>query len=289
MGAENKKIKDTDIEVSAGSRADRYWRDRGFRDLYKSFRKPGMSPPAGNPYETVKKKFKVKALEFGNWVPIEMRYNYLVGTIVAMHDIKLITRLRSFGLNVLSVAYGARGSGQALAHYEAFTRTINITRYPRGGSFAFSGGVGSLAHEYGHFLDYYYGIRSKNQSGSQALSGGQSTVTTFSEAELKDPGPWGAMSRLLQAIIWKDGEKTDYYLRVRKIGSDYWYRRNELFARCFEQFIQVRLNKKGIDNTFLTKSRKYDEVGKVYMKADEFKRIEPLVEKVLVAIRKIKV
>src|SRR4051812_39491325 len=103
----NKKIKDTDIDVSSGSRADRYWKQRGFRKLYGSFRSPAMSAPQGNPYDIVQSTYKVKALEFGNWVPIEMRFNYLIGSIVAMHDIQRVTRLRSFGMRALSLSFGA--------------------------------------------------------------------------------------------------------------------------------------------------------------------------------------
>jgi len=44
----------------------------------------------------------------------------------------------------LALAFGARGSGAASAHYEPSLKVINLTRN-RGG--------GSLAHEWGHFLD----------------------------------------------------------------------------------------------------------------------------------------
>ncbi len=44
----------------------------------------------------------------------------------------------------LGVAFGARGHGGALAHYETSTKAINLAR---------NAGAGSLAHEWGHFLD----------------------------------------------------------------------------------------------------------------------------------------
>jgi hypothetical protein len=45
----------------------------------------------------------------------------------------------------LGLAIGARGTGNSLAHYEPDLRVINLTR---------AGGVGSLAHEWGHALDH---------------------------------------------------------------------------------------------------------------------------------------
>lgn len=287
----NRKIKDSSLQVSSGSRADRYWADRGFQQLYSEFRKPSMKPPAEDPYSVVKKKYKVKAVEFGNWVSIEMRYNYLIGCVIAMDDINRATKLRSFGFQSLSLSFGARGSGRALAHFEPWSDTINITRFSRGESFESSGGVGSLAHEYGHFLDYFFGIRTKNNSGSRALSGGQRTATKFTPEELADPGAWGAMSRTLKAIIWKnETEHSDYYKRVAAYAgdSDYWIRRNELFARAFEQYIQVKLQGLNIANSFLTKQRKYDIMGDVYLRKDEFKKIIPLIDKVIAALRKLK-
>jgi len=44
----------------------------------------------------------------------------------------------------LSIAFGARGNGAGKAHYEPATTAINMTKFAGGGS---------LAHEWGHFLD----------------------------------------------------------------------------------------------------------------------------------------
>lgn len=46
--------------------------------------------------------------------------------------------------NRLSIAFGARGSGNALAHYEPMREVINLTKMR---------GAGSLAHEWGHAFD----------------------------------------------------------------------------------------------------------------------------------------
>lgn len=285
--APNQKIKDTDLQVSRFSRADRYWKARGFEELFRKLRTPQMRIPAEDPYTVMSRRYKTRALEFGNWVSIEMRYNYLIGSIVAAEDIQQITGLKNFGYGILALSFGARGGGRALAHFEPREKVINLTRFPRGMSFTSGGGLGALAHEYGHFLDYHFGVRTTNASGSQALSGGRSTTTTFNEKELSDPGAWGAMSRFLQAVIYAKDDLTTYYRRVReKAGENvYWYRRNELFARAFEQYIQYKLEKKGITNTMLTQ-RKYESA--MYWRPEEFAPLVPLLDQVLKKMRAIK-
>lgn len=46
----------------------------------------------------------------------------------------------------LAIAFGARGSGNAAAHYEPLRKVINLTKMH---------GAGSLAHEWWHGLDDY--------------------------------------------------------------------------------------------------------------------------------------
>lgn len=282
MKAVNKKIKDSDLEVSGGSRADRYWSREGFAELYKRFRKPQLQAPQGDAYEYLKKKNGVLAVEFGNWVPIDIRYNYLIGSIVAMHDISLVTGFKKFGFNRLSIAFGSRGSGGAPAHYEPARDTINITRYSRSAGrsgFSTDGGIGALAHEYGHFLDYFFGTKVYNNSGSRALSGGDLVRTRFTDTELAHKGLWGDFNRLLDRIINEPaGGHTEYYERVIKIGSVYWYRKNELFARCFEQYVQHALEKKGITNLLLTQN-KYE--SRAYWSREEFKPIIPFMSRLI--------
>lgn len=50
----------------------------------------------------------------------------------------------------LSIAFGARGSGNAAAHYEPLHKVINLTKMH---------GAGSLAHEWWHGLDDSLGVK----------------------------------------------------------------------------------------------------------------------------------
>ncbi|HMT36897.1 MAG TPA: hypothetical protein PKC41_13635, partial [Chitinophagaceae bacterium] len=64
--------------------------------------------------------------------------------------------------------------------------------------------------------------------------------------------------------------------------SDYFVRRNEIFARLFEQYISYKLQKINIYNKFLCVT-KYDR--RIYMKPDELKKVIPLFDLLLQKIR----
>lgn len=91
--------------------------------------------------------FKIRGGEFGNWLDDKDRQANMnfafdsfkdIGTALGIED-------ESVGLNgKLAIAFGARGSGNALAHYEPLREVINLTKMK---------GAGSLAHEYFHAID----------------------------------------------------------------------------------------------------------------------------------------
>lgn len=108
----------------------------------------------------------------------------------------------------LGIAFGARGRGRALAHYESALHVINLTKLK---------GAGSLAHEWGHALDAYLGTH---------LDFGK--INSFASASsvnrLNDRGPIGAaMAEVRQAIRYKELTEADikaaYYAEVQKIKA----------------------------------------------------------------------
>lgn len=278
------KIVDSNAEISAGSRADLYWKTAGVMELFKKLR-PGLNVPENfikNPDNTIK-QFKLKAVAFGNWVTIEDRINYTAVMFLSFYDMNKVVRFNSnIGLNNLSVTFGDRGFPKSLAHYNPGSILININRYKRGASskefrFLTSGGVHSFAHEYGHFLDYFAGGVLEPTANYYACTGGHSVA----RYKLLINSPIRAkVDDILFKIMWqKTGKLTEYYSALVALVNDeesgfgeYWIRRNELFARAFEKYIQFELNEMGIKNHFLTKTRYTDFV---YVPDNHFKTLVP--------------
>lgn len=91
--------------------------------------------------------FGLRGVEYGNWMDDESSRNHTQRAGEAFHDLATVLGIdkKEISLNGrLSLAFGARGKGNALAHYEPGRKVINMTKLKGGGS---------LAHEWGHALD----------------------------------------------------------------------------------------------------------------------------------------
>lgn len=292
-------------DVPYKGRADQFWRDKLkviFTPNNKQIRS-GSEIPKSYEYDNldfVENYYGLRAIEFGNWLSQQDRKNYLSGLGLALFDLHQVLGFSAKTISLkkkISVAFGARGRGSALAHFEPDTFAINITRYsrPKKGASAkrgfdrtdlltASGGVGSFAHEYGHALDYYGGtFIQKTDSG--ALSGGRSEREKPNFLLMKKNTIEGLMEKLLNKIIWQTDKKhSAYYERLKKGKlSDYYFRRNELFARAFESYVHFKMQKKKHNNIFLAES-KYDP--KVYLNIAEMKKLEVDFDKLINAIKK---
>lgn len=283
------KLQDTGSVVGNGSRLERYWQNRGFEQFYKKYRKGVSLPINFQTVDSVQKAidiFKLNEIGFGNWCSQEDRFNYISALTISLYDINKVCKFEknNIGLNgVVSFTFGARGKSAALAHFEPSTFIINTTRYKTGSTpketrFLYTGGSGAIAHEYGHALDAYFGIFKESYPGIALLSGGKSVDTKFSF----EPSPLRKqMNALLTAIIWEKPYSTHsrYYKRLlANFESDYWFQRTEIFARTFEQYIQYKLFKSGIQNRFLTNT-KY--TPRAYMKEAELQKVVPLFDALL--------
>lgn len=282
------KLQDTVPDIGSGSRLENYWKSQMFEQFYKKFRS-GMRLPSQfhtvQSVQSIVKLFKLHGIGFGNWVTQEDRFNYVSALIISLYDIDKVIKFKgNMGLSSLvSFSFGARGNGSALAHFEPSNFVINITRYSNGQEakdvrFVNTGGAGSVAHEYGHALDYYFGYF----HGNNALSGGDSV----SKQPMKGSSPLvGLMNEVLKAAIWNAPEKlSDYYSRLTKnYGGDYMFRRCEIFARLFERYVQLKLRDIGILNKFLTET-KYSE--NAYPTEREMKFIIPKMDALISAMSK---
>jgi hypothetical protein len=95
--------------------------------------------------------FGFKGGEYGNWMSQLDRQGSLDMGFDALKDLAAALKISDRDISYqgeLSIAFGARGSGNAVAHYEPMRQVINLTKLR---------GAGSLAHEWWHGLDDFLG------------------------------------------------------------------------------------------------------------------------------------
>ncbi|GEM_PF-5957298 len=91
--------------------------------------------------------FGIRGVEYGNWMDRESseHHTQMLGlSFMDLSDILGIPVNHVSHGGKLAIAFGSRGSGNASAHYEPGKKAINMTKFKGGGS---------LAHEWGHFMD----------------------------------------------------------------------------------------------------------------------------------------
>lgn len=161
------------------------------------------------------KDFRFKGLQYGNSMSDDEREYHTKWTIQSFSDLSDILGISVDKItlnNRLGIAFGARGHGNALAHYEPSTKIINLTA---------SNGFGSLAHEWGHFLDNVVSNISKNDKGAGMASCGsiKEEGRTF---EKYDDIPDGAIIEINKMRFYYDkSSKSNYNLKRLKAGETY--------------------------------------------------------------------
>lgn len=212
--------------------------------------------------------FPFRGVEFGNWVTQLERAACLNEAYDALHDLADILGVSPDAItlgNQLAMAFGARGSGKALAHYEPIKRVINLTKKK---------GAGSLAHEWFHALDNYLCI----QEGQGLLYATENPTTVKAETLSS------AISQLRAKI-----KQSDFYSRSQKIdeykSKPYWATMVELTARAFEKYIITKLEEKGHINDYLANIKTLNEFSRPdvypYPTNEEIKSIAPYYDQLL--------
>lgn len=175
-------------------------------------------------------EFAIRGGEFGNWLSEKDKQTNLNMAYEAFCDIAEALDIDRKDVSLggkLAIAFGARGKGSALAHYEPDLRVINLTKMK---------GAGSLGHEWGHALDFI----SREFLGEKPEERKQfSEVMKWkTEAGKKVPTDFFKNSQSFDAIY-------------SKCDKGYWSSDEEMFARAFACYLEDRLEELGGKSDYL--------------------------------------
>lgn len=209
-------------------------------------------------------KLGMRGVQFGNSVTDEERQHHLTKASEAFADMADVLGLPDEFISMggkLGIAFGARGKAGASAHYEPSTKVINLTR---------NNGVGSLAHEWGHFFD-------NMQAGAEGKYASESANPEY-RAWNNASGAY--RMRLGDALLpfVRDGRISEEKAR------DYWRSTREVFARSFEQYVQHKLQSNGRDNTYLAGLDKFGDAAVLWPNAEEIKAMAPHFDKIFASV-----
>ena len=176
--------------------------------------------------EAFLQKFGFRGVQFGNWVENDRRRRDLNDAHDALTDLAEAVGIPVAALGFggkLGLAFGARGKGKAMAHYEPGLAVINLTK---------TAGPGCLAHEWFHALDNLSQIGSEEKAAF-ATANGDGAFRDLTHA--LSAGTFAARSRRLDAIRSKR-----YFGKIE-----------ELAARAFEKYVIGKLDEAGDSNDYL--------------------------------------
>ena len=183
---------------------------------------------------------KFNAIQFGNTVTDPERLAHLKKFTESVEDLSSALGLTpeevSFG-GKLGIAFGARGSGDALAHYESDRKIINLTRKK---------GAGALAHEWFHGLEDHW--REKTGKKPEDVILPRYAKSNTGNAEVDQ-----AIVSLRSKVdkVEKRWRATDTYKSLSTARKEYFLSAIEIFARIGEQHVKNKLTSSDRENTYL--------------------------------------
>jgi len=167
-------------------------------------------PPVPPPADSVAfmKAFGLPGVEYGKWANDAEREWHVTSAHAGLHDLAEVLGVPPSKVGIaerLSLAFGARGSGgkrAPVAHYEPGRQVINMTKL---------NGAGSLAHEWGHFLDNAVMMAGAKAAGS--TSGKAQYLSEVVEKGSRDiPVDFAvrqAMAGVMQTIKFQPDTRTE--------------------------------------------------------------------------------
>jgi hypothetical protein len=206
--------------------------------------------------DDLQKTFNFFGGEFGNWESDKERIQNVNLSYDAFCDLAraLNISVKDVALNhTLSIAYGARGRGNALAHYESNYKVINLTRLK---------GAGSLAHEWGHALDnYLFNVTYPDKESSMnidSLNAGQNFLSTSSDSSTRfklNP----LIADLVDKMKYDENRNCTKFFDDAKFldasfhkSNSYYSTNYEMFARAFACYVTDKLSDMGSKNDYLS-------------------------------------
>lgn len=216
----------------------------------------GLSDVSAN---TLMSYFGFRGIQFGNSLTQSERQVYINNTHYSLRLLVQILGIPSkwIGAGSLGLAFGARGHGNASAHYEPGLHTINLTRY---------NGPGSIAHEIMHAFDSRMLSKWFPGSTDHLLSDSNCCRRSGSHLPEADLLRFKAFKSIVEACT-KDNSlylKNAKNISGQRGGRKYWQMPCELVARAFEAFIQQRLEDNGFNKQWLalgTRASDYSDNG----------------------------
>lgn len=226
---------------------------------------PELRRAANNPREGIARRtgdvtpqvfqdtFGFRGVQFGNYVEDARRQADLNEAFDAFMDMAEAIGVPPNALSLdgsLALAFGARGGGGHVAHYEPDQVVINITK---------TRGPGSMAHEWFHGLDNYFARL--EITGSTAPTPVDSFASrAFSPAEIARPKTvrvevWDAFKKIRDVLAEGPfSERSDELDATR--SKAYYGTTIEKAARAFETYVEERLDAKDISNDYLVNINK---------------------------------
>lgn len=198
--------------------------------------------------EQFREAFGFRGEQFGASMPQSERQANMNMAYDALMDLAGVVGIppRALSLNgELGLAFGARGHGgkrPAAAHYEQDTTgavtpnrvVINLTR---------KNGAGSLAHEWFHAVDNYFGRM-------RGMKAGFLTESHADRGEGVRPEMVNAFRELMGAINRTGMKERSSKLDATRI-KDYWSTGLEMAARAFESYVIAKLQDQNKSNDYL--------------------------------------
>lgn len=228
------------------------------------------------------KELEIRGGQFGNWTNQNDRQTNMNMAYDAFRDIAAALDIADRDVSLggeLGIAWGARGQGRAMAHYEPVEDVINLTKMK---------GAGSLAHEWGHALDSYLA-----ENGDCFATDSRNGVLADVIKTMKYKEVDG---RCTETDFYRDAKKLDggFSTSGNQKGKDnknYWQSDVELFARAFACYVYDKLREQEMRNDYLcghanrtvTVSDKHggNYIVHIHPEGDERKAINESIDRVI--------